>query len=153
MRIQLVIVGDGPLREVLGQCAARRGVTNDVSFLGPRSDVYDLMAAFDVFVLSSLHEGIPMAILEAMAVGVPIVASRVGGIPEILEDGVEGLLVRSQDPASLAGAIGKVARSPAAGVESSRAARIRVERDFSILSSAAQMRDMYQSLGNDGYRD
>ena len=152
LRTRLVVVGDGPLREVLGQCADRHGVTRDVSFLGTRTDVYDLMAAFDVFALPSLHEGVPMVILEAMAVGIPIVASRVGGIPEILEDGKDALLVRAGDPASLARTIGKVAGSPEFGVKLSQAARTRVKNQFSILSSAAKMRDMYQSLSDAGYR-
>src|SRR5262245_55447743 len=102
LKAHLVIVGDGPLRNELEQCARRLGVAAEVRFLGARNDVYDLMACFDVFALSSLHEGVPMVILEAMAVGIPIVASRVGGIAEILEDGKDALLVPAGDPGALA---------------------------------------------------
>jgi glycosyltransferase involved in cell wall biosynthesis len=143
---KLVIVGDGPLRAVLGQCAESHGVSGNVRFLGMRTDVYNLMSAFDVFVLSSLHEGVPMVLLEAMALGVPIVASRVGGIPEILQDRREALLVPARDAGALASQIGVLAGSSELRAEMIRAARVRVETQFSIQSSAAKMREMYRSL-------
>jgi glycosyltransferase involved in cell wall biosynthesis len=147
---KLVIVGDGPMRAVLGQCAERHGVSRDVKFLGTRADVYNLMRAIDVFVLSSLHEGVPMVLLEAMALGVPIVASRVGGIPEILEDRREAVLVPAKDPAALARAIGALAGSSGLRAELIRAARVRVETQFSIETTAAKMREMYRSLSDAG---
>jgi glycosyltransferase involved in cell wall biosynthesis len=104
------------------------------------------MGAFDVFALSSLHEGVPMALLEAMALGIPIVASRVGGIPEILEDKKEAVLVPAQDAEALASAIGMIAGSSERRAELTRAARERVKARFSIQSSATQMREMYRSL-------
>jgi glycosyltransferase involved in cell wall biosynthesis len=143
---RLMIVGDGPLRSELEQCAERLGVSGDVSFLGARDDVYDLMSAFDVFALPSLHEGIPMVILEAMAVGVPIVASRVGGIPEILEDGRDALLVPAGDAGALAKGIETLASSPTLRAATVRAAREQVEAQFSIRVSAASTRDLYRSL-------
>ena len=143
---KLVIVGDGPLRAVLGQCAKDYGLVHDVMFLGMRTDVYNLMRAFDVFALSSLHEGVPMVLLEAMALGVPIVASHVGGIPEILEDSREAVLVPAKDPEALARAIGVVAGSSELRAELVRAARSRVETQFSIQLSAAKMREMYRLL-------
>jgi L-malate glycosyltransferase len=145
---KLVIVGDGPLRAVLGQCAGNNGLSHDVEFLGMRTDVYNLMRVFDVFALSSLHEGVPMVLLEAMALGVPIVASHVGGIPEILDDRREALLVPAKDPEALARAIGAVAASSELRAELIRAARVRVETQFSIQSSAAKMREMYRSLSD-----
>ena len=147
---KLVIVGDGPLRAVLGQCAESRGLSRNVEFLGMRTDVYNLMSVFDVFALSSLHEGVPMVLLEAMALGVPIVASRVGGIPEILEDSTEAILVHAKDPEALARAIGVVAGSAELRAELIRAARVRVETQFSIKASATSMREMYRSLIGDG---
>lgn len=143
---KLMIVGDGPLRGALGQCAESHGVSREVSFLGMRTDVYDLMGAFDVFALSSLHEGVPMVLLEAMALGVPIVASNVGGIPEILENEKEAILVPAKDPDALARAVGVVAESSELRVELVRAARGRVETQFSIQSSAASLHDMYRTL-------
>jgi glycosyltransferase involved in cell wall biosynthesis len=117
-----------------------------VDFLGMRTDVYDMMGAFDVFALSSLHEGVPMVLLEAMALGVPIVASRVGGIPEIVEDKKEAVLVPAKDAEALASAIGMIAGSSERRAELTRAARERVKTQFSIQSSATQMREMYRSL-------
>ena len=143
---ELVIVGDGPLRAVLGQCAESHGVSRDVKFLGMRTDVYNVMRAFDVFALSSLHEGMPMVLLEAMALGVPIVASRVGGIPEILEDRREALLVPARDAGALAREIEVLAGSPELRTELIGAARGRVETQFSIKASATSMRELYRSL-------
>ena len=143
---KLVIVGDGPLRAALEQCAESHGVSRQVEFLGMRTDVYNLMRAFDAFVLSSLHEGVPMVLLEAMALGVPIVASRVGGVPEILEDRREALLVPARDAGALAREIEVLAGSSEIRALLIRAARARVEAQFSIQSSAAKMHEMYRSL-------
>jgi len=143
---KLVIVGDGPLRAVLGQSAESQGISDHVMFLGVRADVYNVMSVFDVFALSSLHEGVPMVLLEAMALGVPIVASRVGGIPEILEDSREALLVPAKDPIALAKAMDAFVESAELRAELTRAARRRVEIEFSIQTSAAKMREMYRSL-------
>lgn len=143
---KLVIVGDGPLRAGLGQCVESHGLSHDVEFLGIRTDVYNVMNACDVFALSSLHEGVPMVLLEAMALGVPIVASHVGGIPEILEDSKEAVLVPAKDSEALARAIGVLAASSELRAELTRAARARVEIQFSIQLSAAKMHKMYRSL-------
>jgi glycosyltransferase involved in cell wall biosynthesis len=143
---KLLIVGDGPLKAGLGRYADSHELSRSVEFLGMRTDVYDVMGAFDVFALSSLHEGVPMALLEAMALGIPIVASRVGGIPEILEDKKEAVLVPAQDAEALASAIGMIAGSSERRAELTRAARERVKARFSIQSSATQMREMYRSL-------
>jgi L-malate glycosyltransferase len=143
---QLVIVGDGPLRRELVECAKRLGVSGQTTFVGARSDVYDLMAAFDVFALPSLHEGIPMVILEAMAIGVPIVANRVGGIPEILEDGRDALLVEAAAPGALAHAIGRLAADPSLRAALARSARRQAEARFSITATAASVVDLYCSL-------
>lgn len=142
----LVIVGDGPLRTVLGQCAEALGVSHNVRFLGMQTDVHNIMNVFDVFALSSLHEGVPMVILEAMALGVSIVASHVGGIPEIVEDGKEAVLFPAKDPEALARAIAALAGSPELRAELIRAARSRVETQFSIQLTAAKMHKMYRSI-------
>jgi L-malate glycosyltransferase len=143
---KLMLVGDGPLRVMLEQCADRHDVSRDVQFLGTRTDVYDVMRAFDVFVLPSLHEGVPMVLLEAMALGVPIVASSVGGIPEVLEDRREAILVPSKDVEGLARALAAVAGSVELCSTQTRLARERVENQFSIHTTAASMRDMYHTL-------
>ena len=143
---KLIIVGDGPLRAALEQCAESHGLSRQVEFLGMRTDVYNLIRAFDAFVLPSLHEGVPMVLLEAMALGVPIVASAVGGIPEILEDRKEALLVPARDAGALAREIEMLAGSPEIRALLIRAARARVEAQFLIRSSAAKMLKMYRSL-------
>jgi|SoiMethySBSTD1v2_1073268.scaffolds.fasta_scaffold26315_3 glycosyltransferase involved in cell wall biosynthesis len=89
----VVLVGDGPERADLESTAGRLGMTGRTRFLGTRRDVREILPAFDVFALSSLSEGTPMSLIEAMAAGVPVVSTAVGGIPEIVEDREEGILV------------------------------------------------------------
>jgi glycosyltransferase involved in cell wall biosynthesis len=143
---KLVIVGDGPLRPALERLAREVGVAGNVLFMGARNDVYDLMAAFDVLALPSLHEGIPMVVLEAMAMAVPIIASRVGGIPEILDDGQEALLVQARDVDVLADAIETVANDEVLRNRLRKAARARVESQFSAVKTAALTGDLYCEL-------
>lgn len=147
---ELVIVGDGPLKASLMQCAEVHGVAQDVHLLGARTDVYNVMSVFDVFALPSLHEGVPMVLLEAMAMEIPIVASRVGGIPEILEDDKEALHVSPKDPAALARKIALCATTPDLRARLGRAARARVACQFTIKASAASMHGMYRSLIGQG---
>ena len=104
-KVRFVIAGDGPLRDTLVADAARRGLGDRVLFPGYRSDVPDLISSFDVYALPSLWEGLPLALLEAMALSTPIVATRVGGSPEVVTDGVNGFLVPPRDPAALADSI------------------------------------------------
>lgn len=98
----LVIVGTGPEQERLERLAAHPELRGRVHLAGSRSDALDLIADFDVFVLGSRHEGFPIAALEAMALGVPVVATQVGGLPEAIDDGVHGFLVPPEEPAALA---------------------------------------------------
>jgi glycosyltransferase involved in cell wall biosynthesis len=103
--LRFLIAGDGPLRAELERQAAALDLRDTVRFLGFRADVPQFIAALDAYVLPSLWEGLPLALLEAMAGGKPIVATRVGGNPEIVDDGDNGLLVPSRDPSALARAI------------------------------------------------
>ena len=105
---RLVIAGRGPLRRRLEALAAKHGVAENVTFAGLVGDVARLLKAFDVFVFPSLWEGFGIALIEAMATGLPVVASATGGILEILEDGVSGLLVPPGDRAALAEALVRV---------------------------------------------
>jgi len=100
-----VLVGDGPLMDDLKAAARDLGVAERVVFAGPRDDVPDLLAALDAFVLPSRSEAMPVSLLEAMACQVAVVATRVGGIPELVTDDVEGLLVADGDAAGLADAL------------------------------------------------
>jgi glycosyltransferase involved in cell wall biosynthesis len=99
---QLLIVGDGFLRSSLQHTCDELGVSDSVRFLGSRSDIATLLHVLDVFVMSSVSEGLPMALLEAMSAKVPIVSTSVGGIPEALDNGKAGLLVAHSQPNLLA---------------------------------------------------
>ena len=103
--VHFLLVGDGPLRAELEALAADLGLAGVVHFLGTRDDVADLLAAADVFVLSSRHEGLPIAMLEAMAAGLPSVLTAVGGIPDVVAGGRAARLVSPGDPPSLATSI------------------------------------------------
>jgi glycosyltransferase involved in cell wall biosynthesis len=107
--IRIAAVGRGPLRDVLHARHSELDLKDRFRFLGQRDDVLQLMAGSDAFVLASRHEGIPVALMEASSLGLPIVASRVGGIPQILEDEVDALLVPPGEPALLAQAMKRLA--------------------------------------------
>ncbi len=126
-----LIVGDGPMNKELSQLAAELGVADRVVFTGVRTDIYDLLGAMDAYVVSSVFEGFPMGCLEAMAARVPIAATNVGGIPEMLEDGRAALLVEPKNPEALAEAARRLLedRRFAAGVAAE--AREDLERKFS----------------------
>jgi glycosyltransferase involved in cell wall biosynthesis len=106
--LRVLIVGDGPHRATLEEECQALGLTDVVTFLGMRQDVPDLLAASDVFVLPSLLEGLPMAVLEAMLMRCPVIATLVGGTSEVIEDGVYGLLVPPADVDALAGALERI---------------------------------------------
>jgi glycosyltransferase involved in cell wall biosynthesis len=109
---EALIVGDGPDRGTLEREVRRLGLENRVRLVGERHDVPDLLAAADVFVLSSVSEGLPVSVLEAMAAELPVVASRVGGLPELVLDGLTGLLVEPRNAAKLADALGLLVADP-----------------------------------------
>ena len=106
---ELLLVGDGAERPRLEGMVVERGLTDSVRFLGIRDDVPSLMTSFDIFVLPSRSEGLPLAILEAMAAGLPIVATNVGGVSEAVQDGKMGFLLPPEEPKALADAIIKLA--------------------------------------------
>jgi glycosyltransferase involved in cell wall biosynthesis len=97
-----ILAGDGPLKNELQSMAQKLGIEKRFRFLGFRKDAYDVLSTFDIFVLTSLHEGVPMVLLEAMALNKPIVSTMVGGIPEIISDHENGLLIPCMCPDSLA---------------------------------------------------
>jgi glycosyltransferase involved in cell wall biosynthesis len=107
-RCHLLLAGDGTLLE-----AARKKAGPRVHFLGVRSDIPDLLAACDLFALASDYEGLPVAVIEAMAAGLPVIATKVGGVPELVEDNVTGILVPPRDRGALAGALAAMVRDPA----------------------------------------
>jgi glycosyltransferase involved in cell wall biosynthesis len=127
---RLVIIGDGPERAALERLAATAPGT--VVFTGYRSDVRDLLPALEIFVNSSTHEGVSLTILEAMAAALPVIATRVGGTPEVVLDNETGLLVPPQNPMSLAAAVNALAQSPDRRQRMGEAARLRMKSHFSL---------------------
>ena len=125
--VQVLIVGDGPERSTLENLAVRLGIASHVHFVGNRTDVPDQLFAMDVFALPSLFEGLPLAILEAMAAGRPVVATAVDGVPEIVEDGVTGFLVSPGDAGSLGRALVRLLQDPAAASRFGEAGRLRAQ--------------------------
>jgi len=143
---KLVIAGEGPLRASLENLAHGEGIASETLFLGARTDIYDVMTMFDVLALPSLHEGIPMVLLEAMTLGVPIIATAVGGIPEILHDDREARLIPAASPVALAQALQKLETDAHLRDRLKKSARIQVESELSIGRTAQLTRDMYMEL-------
>jgi glycosyltransferase involved in cell wall biosynthesis len=141
----LVLIGDGELRTELRQCAFDEGVAGNVYFLGDRDDVRELLQGFDLFVLSSLSEGYSMALLEASAVGLPIVATDVGGNSEIVHDGGTGRLVPPGDPQALAEAMLALLREPKEAMAMGNAAREWVEKNGSLEAMAMGYDRLYHA--------
>jgi glycosyltransferase involved in cell wall biosynthesis len=108
----LVLVGDGPLRGSVERMVAREGMRDRLLLLGERTDVPSILPAFDVFAMSSLYEGLPCAVVEAMTSGIPVVATAVNAVPDVVRPGVTGILVPPARPDLLARAIGYLARHP-----------------------------------------
>jgi len=142
----LVLVGDGPMREALVRQAEEAGLRTRVHFAGTRSDIRPYLAAASVMCLSSRSEAQPIAILEAMASGLPVVATRVGGIPEMVEDGMTGLLVEPGDPELLARALERALTDPDWNAHAGRLARERIEREFSIQVRARKLETLIEEL-------
>ncbi len=144
--VQFVIVGDGSERQPLERLGAALGLAGRMIFLGDRADVPSLLGALDVLVLSSRTESSPNAVLEAMAVGKPVVATRVGGTPELVEDGATGYLVRVGDDAAMAARILELARNPELRRRMGAAGRARAEREFTPAQMARKLDELYQRL-------
>jgi glycosyltransferase involved in cell wall biosynthesis len=130
--VGIAIVGDGALRQELEAQAARLSIAERVHFTGFRRDVPALIRGFDIFVFSSTHEGMPNSVLEAMALGKPVVATRAGGTAEVVQDGVTGLLVSPRAPAALAHALLDLLHHPEQGRMFGIAGRKRVEELFTV---------------------
>jgi glycosyltransferase involved in cell wall biosynthesis len=142
--VRFVSVGQGPLAKVLADERDRLGLGDRFRFLGFRPDPIPVLAAADVFCLSSRFEGLPIALLEALAVGLPVVATRVGGIPSVVNDGTEGILVDPGDASALADGIVALCdasrRSRYAGAAAERATA------FGIDPAVRRQQDLYECL-------
>lgn len=143
---RFLVVGGGPLEHDLLASASQLQLDGACLFVGPRADVYDLMSAMDIVVLPSLDEGIPMAILEAMALGKPVVATAVGGLPEVVQHRVTGLLVAPGDERALADACLELARDRERAQSLGAQARRVVEEEFSHEQNGRALIDAYRSV-------
>jgi glycosyltransferase involved in cell wall biosynthesis len=144
--VKLILVGGGPQRTELESKASSLGLRGRVLFLGARREVPGLLNAADLFALSSITEGIPMALLEAMACALPVAALDVGGVPEVVEEGRCGLLVSGRSPADLAGAMGRMMAGSRAAREMGLAARARVLERFSLEAMLNAYANLYRRL-------
>jgi len=142
---RLALIGDGPLRPALVEQARRSGVADRILFAGFQ-DPAPWLAAADLFVLPSITEGMPNAILEAMAWARPVVATRVGGVPELVEEGTTGLLVPPGDAAALATALSELLEDPVRRARLGQAGRARVAERFSIERLVEATEDVYARL-------
>jgi glycosyltransferase involved in cell wall biosynthesis len=145
-RLRLAIVGDGPLLAPLRAKVAAAGIADAVWLPGARTDVADILRSLDVFAMSSLAEGTPGSALEAMASGLPVVGTRVGGIPEVIEDGVTGFVVPVSDPAAMAEALARYVADPALARRHGAAGRERVLRKYNMTAMVAAYKSLYDSL-------
>jgi glycosyltransferase involved in cell wall biosynthesis len=142
--LRVAVAGDGPEDERFRQAIAASGAP--VTLLGHRGDVGRLLAAADAFVLPSRHEGLPISLLEAMAAGLPSVATAVGGIPSLVDDGDSGLLVPASDPPALAAALERLAADGDLARRLGGEARRVVERDHSPAAVAGEYAAIYEEL-------
>ncbi len=143
--LSLTVVGDGPHREDLANRAAAMGLGDRVEFVGAKSqsEVVDILAKADLFVLPSYAEGVPVVVMEALGSGVPVVASFVGGMAELVEDDHTGFLVRPGDPVQLAERIGRLVADPELRARLGANGRARVAADFDAQSEASRLGSLF----------
>jgi sugar transferase (PEP-CTERM/EpsH1 system associated) len=144
--VRLLLVGDGELRGDLEAHAQALGLSEVVVFAGLRTDIPEILAGLDLFALPSLWEGLPNVVLEAMAAGLPVAATAVGGTPEIVVDGVTGILVPPQDPEVLAQAITRLLGDPGLRHRMGQAGQERVAQRFTVERMVEQTERLYERL-------
>ena len=144
--LRLEIAGSGPQRSKLEEEVARAGLIQKVQFLGWIDDLNKVLPGWDVFVMPSLEEGFPIAALDAMAAGVPVIASAVGGVPELIEDGQTGWLVPPRDADALASRLRLLLRDPSARVKMGAAGFTRVRDHFNAKQMTAKIAHLYDEL-------
>lgn len=145
-RVRVLLAGDGELRATLQSLAESLGIGADVEFLGVRRDVARLLHASDVAVLPSVSEALPLALLEAMAAGTPVVASAVGSVPEVVHDGETGLLTPAGDPHLLSRAIGYILDDGARASHMRARARSLVEARHTIETTALRYQNLFDDV-------
>jgi glycosyltransferase involved in cell wall biosynthesis len=145
-QVGVVLAGDGALRAELEALATALGITAHVCFTGFRRDILALMQGFEIFAFTSYHEGLGTAILDAMALGKPVIATRAGGIPEAVQNGITGLLVPPRSPQALADALHYLLRHPAQAKTMGMAGRRRVEQQFTMERMACHTLQVYKRI-------
>ena len=143
---RVLLVGEGELRNSVREYAQRNGLGSKVVLLGEREDVPEILAASDVFVLPSDWEGLPRSIIEAMMAGLPVAATRVGGVPELVEDGVTGYLVPPQDSHALAAALQSLLVDPGLRQRLGEAGRKRALEHFSLAETIRRTQKVYEAV-------
>ena len=146
MPLRCVVIGDGPKRGLLEAQIRRLNLVKAVWLLGERDDVTAWLSSLDIFAMPSLWEGLPNALLEAMALGLPVVASAVDGIPEVVVDGKNGLLVPPRQPAALAKRLADLAADPALRASLGREAQKTVFERFTLARMMSEYEAMYAAL-------
>jgi len=154
-QLRLVMIGDGPLRSTVQQAVNQAGIAGQVWLPGARDDIPELLRGLDLFVLPSLAEGICNTVLEAMATGLPVIATQVGGNPDLIVNGETGSLVPPGQPLNLAQVIAAAVDDPPRRHAYGQAARQRAETEFSIATMVQRYDHLYRVLlaGRQGYRD
>ena len=142
----LLVIGEGELLDSLQQLTRELQLDGSVQFLGVRTDILDLLLAMDVFVMSSLWEGLPIALLEAMATGVPCVATAVGGIPEVIDHGKDGLLIPAGDSGALAKAVVTLLQDSSFAQLLARNALSKVQSRYSVQRMVKDHEKLYKQL-------
>lgn len=146
--VDLLLIGDGPRREELHTLVQQLGIQDRVQFLGVRSDVADLLQAVDVFALTSLCEAASLTLLEAMAAGLPVVVTDVGGNPEIVRQEKEGLLVPRQDAAAIGYALSRILSDSSLANRMGQAGKQRVKETYTLERTIERYHQLYQRLAN-----
>jgi glycosyltransferase involved in cell wall biosynthesis len=144
--VHALIVGGGRRMDEVQALAAGLGLAGQVHFLGPRRDVPDLLNAMDIFVLPSHGEGVSLALLEAMAAGKPVIATAVGGLPELVTEGKTGLLIPPRDAAALARALARLLSDPVLARQLGTNARAHVREHFSLDRLGREINEIYEEL-------
>ena len=148
-RLRVLIVGEGPERAHLEPLIRELGLERTVMLLSYREDVPDVLEALDVAVSSSDFEGSPLSIMECMEAGKPVVATRVGGVPDLIEQGVHGLLVERRDPSALAASIAEILRDPDRAAEMGARGRERRRSEFDLEVTVRRLEGLYEELWAD----
>lgn len=142
----LLMVGDGPDRDHVEERASQLGIVRHCFFLGYQEDVSGWYRAFDAMILPSANEGTPVVVIEALAAGCPVVATRVGGVPDVLHDGVDGFLVPPGDTEAIAARLGELARDPALRARMGEAGRTSVPPRYAVERLVDDVDRLYRTL-------